>query len=50
MDTLSPSLPIAVVSKVSANSNAVVDQDAPEEERQEGYPILLNGLWCIGHR
>lgn len=27
-----------------------LDQDPQKEECQEGYPVLLNGLWCFGHR
>ena len=28
----------------------ITDQDAPQEKREEGYPILLDGLWCFGNR
>ena len=28
----------------------ITDQDAPQEKREEGYPILFDGLWCIGDR
>ena len=26
---------------------ACTDQDASKEEREEGYPILLDGVWCF---
>ena len=29
---------------------ALTDQDPQKEECQEGYPVLLDGLWCLGHR
>ena len=28
----------------------VTDQDAPQEKCEEGYSILLDGLWCFGDR
>ena len=28
----------------------ITDQDAPQEERKEGYPILLDGLWSFRDR
>lgn len=28
----------------------ITDQDAPQEKREEGYSILLDGLRCFGDR
>ena len=25
---------------------SMTDQDPPKEECQEGYPVLLDGVWC----
>ena len=42
-----------IASRAPAKRHAkqeITDQDAPQEERKEGYSILLDGLWGFGDR